>query len=154
MTDPLPAAEPYVLSILVMPAQANTLGVMHGGHMMSWMDMAAWVVATRAVEAGQTVYFKAVHDCVWSGPIHAGEVCHVDRAARRGRDLLAARCGSTARAEDPVAKETREVCRAVFTMVAAEDGVAVPVRLHARRRLGRGAAADRRSVRAAARSGP
>ena len=42
-------AEPYVLSILVMPAQANHLGVMHGGHMMSWMDMAAWVVATRAV---------------------------------------------------------------------------------------------------------
>jgi hypothetical protein len=34
-------------------------------------------------------------------------------------------------AEDPVAKETRAVCRAVFTMAAAEDGVAVPVRLHA-----------------------
>ena len=28
MTDPLPAAEPYVLSILVMPAQTNTLDVM------------------------------------------------------------------------------------------------------------------------------
>ncbi|HSI29933.1 MAG TPA: hotdog domain-containing protein [Miltoncostaeaceae bacterium] len=130
MTDPLPAAEPYVLSILVMPAQANTLGVMHGGHMMSWMDMAAWVVATRAVEAGQTVYFKAVHDCVWSGPIHAGEVCHViARLAEIGTSSLRVRL--EALAEDPVRKETRGVCRAVFTMVAAEDGVAVPVRLHA-----------------------
>ena len=44
-----PHGEPYVLSTLVMPAHANHLGVMHGGHMMSWMDMAAWVVATRAV---------------------------------------------------------------------------------------------------------
>jgi hypothetical protein len=35
-----------------------------------------------------------------------------------------------ARAEDPVAKTARHVCQAVFTMVAAEGGVAVPVRLH------------------------
>ena len=133
MTDPLPAAEPYVLSILVMPAQANTLGVMHGGHMMSWMDMAAWVVATRAVEAGQTVYFKAVDDCVWSGPIHAGEVCHVTaRLAEVGTSSL--RVELSARAEDPALKQTRDVCRAVFTMVTAEDGVAVPARLHERGR--------------------
>ena len=57
-----PAVEPYVLSILVMPAQENTLGVMHGGHMKSWMDMAAWVVATRAVAADQAVYFKGSPD--------------------------------------------------------------------------------------------
>ena len=106
MTDPLPAAEPYVLSILVMPAQANTLGVMHGGHMMSWMDMAAWVVATRAVEAGQTVYFKAVDNCVWSGPIHAGEVCHVTaRLVEVGTSSL--RVELSARAEDPALKQTR-----------------------------------------------
>ena len=94
-------AEPYVLSILVMPAQANTLGVMHGGHMMSWMDMAAWVVATRAVSADQTVFFKAVDDCVWSGPVHAGEVCHVEaRLERVGTTSLTV--ALDARAEDPV----------------------------------------------------
>jgi len=121
-------AEPYVLSILVMPAQANTLGVMHGGHMMSWMDMAAWVVATRAVSADQTVFFKAVDDCVWSGPVHAGEVCHVEaRLERVGTTSLTV--ALEARAEDPVNAVTRDVCRALFTMVAAEDGRAVPVRL-------------------------
>jgi acyl-CoA thioesterase YciA len=125
-----PAVEPYVLSILVMPAQENTLGVMHGGHMMSWMDMAAWVVATRAVAADQAVYFKAVDDCVWTGPIRAGEVCHVTaRLAGVGGSSL--RVELDARAEDPVRKRTRDVCRAVFTMVAAQDGRAVPVRLHA-----------------------
>src|SRR4029450_8810659 len=77
MSDGRPLTEPYVLSILVMPAQANTLGVMHGGHMMGWMDMAGWAVATGAVAPDQTVYFKAVDDCVWSAPVHAGEVCHV-----------------------------------------------------------------------------
>jgi len=121
--------EPYTLSILVMPAQENTLGVMHGGHMMSWMDMAAWIVAARAVARDQTVYFKAVDDCVWSGPIRAGEVCHVTAVlAEVGTSSL--RVELEARAEDPVKKETRPVCRAVFTMVAAEDGRAAPVRLH------------------------
>jgi acyl-CoA hydrolase len=125
--------EPYVLSILVMPAQANTLGVMHGGHMMSWMDMAAWVVATRAVVPDQTVYFKAVDDCVWSGPVHAGEVCQVTaRLAEVGTSSLRVELSATA--EDPVSKVIRDVCRAVFTMVAAEDGRAVPVRLHQRTR--------------------
>jgi acyl-CoA hydrolase len=121
--------EPYTLSILVMPSQANTLGVMHGGHMMSWMDMAAWVVATRAVVPGQTVFFKAVDDCVWSGPVHAGEVCSVTATLEEvGTSSL--RIALAARSEDPVRKQTRDVCRAVFTMVAAEDGKPVPVRLH------------------------
>ena len=128
-----PEPEPYVLSILVMPAQANTLGVMHGGHMMSWMDMAAWVVATRAVVPEQTIYFKAIDDCVWSGPVRAGDVCHVTaRLAEVGTSSL--RIELSARAEDPVKKVTRDVCRAVFTMVAAKDGAAVPVRLHQERR--------------------
>jgi len=94
------------------------------------MDMAAWVVATRAVAADQAVYFKAVDDCVWTGPIRAGEVCHVTaRLAGVGGSSL--RVELDARAEDPVRKRTRDVCRAVFTMVAAQDGRAVPVRLHA-----------------------
>ena len=122
-------AEPYVLSILVMPGQKNTLGVMHGGHMMSWMDMAAWVVATRAVSPDQTMFFKAVNDCVWTGPVHAGEVCHVEaRLVRVGTSSLTV--ALAARSEDPVRKVTRDVCRAVFTMVTAEDGRAVPARLH------------------------
>mgnify|MGYP002781098566 FL=1 len=110
-----------------MPAQANTLGVLHGGHMMSWMDMAAWVVAARAVAADQQVFFKAVDDCVWSGPVHA--VCHVEaRLAGVGRSSL--RVELLARAEDPVRKAARDVCRATFTMVTARDGAAEPVRLH------------------------
>jgi len=129
MSDAPPYAEPYVLSILVMPAQENTLGVMHGGHMMSWMDMAAWVVATRAVVPEQTVFFKAVDDCVWTGPIRAGEVCHVT-ASLTGVGTSSLRVLLDARAEDPVGKVTRAVCRAVFTMVTTEDGAAVPVRLH------------------------
>ena len=119
----------YTLSILVMPAQENTLGVMHGGHMMSWMDMAAWVVATRAVVPEQTVFFKAVDECVWTGPIRAGEVCHV--AAELGEiGNSSLRVRLEASAEDPVRKVTRPVCRAVFTMVVTEGGRAVPARLH------------------------
>lgn len=123
-----PAGEPYVLSTLVMPAHANHLGVMHGGHMMSWMDMAAWVVATRAVSPDQTVYFKAIDDCAWSGSVHAGEVCEVRAGlVRVGTSSLTVALHATA--EDPARGETRDVCRATFTMVTAEDGRAVAVRL-------------------------
>ena len=128
MSSPAPG-EPYVLSILVMPAQANHLGVMHGGHMMSWMDMAAWVVATRAVSPDQAVYFKAIDDCVWTGSVHAGEVCEVEaRLERVGTSSLTV--ALAARSEDPVRKTTRDVCRATFTLVTARDGRAVPVALH------------------------
>src|SRR5919109_4995491 len=107
-------AEPYVLSILVMPAQENPLGVMHGGHMMSWMDMAAWVAATRAVAPEQQVFFKAIDDCVWIGPIRAGEVCHVT-ATVVGVGRTSLRVRLEAEAEDPAAKQRRPVCEAFFT---------------------------------------
>lgn len=113
-----------------MPSHTNTLGVMHGGWMMSWMDMAAWVVAARAVASDQTVFFKAVNDCVWSGPVRAGEVCEITaRLAKVGRTSLTVEL--TATSEDPVAKATRDVCRATFTMVSADAGAAAtPVRMH------------------------
>jgi len=131
---PLPRVRPYTLSILVMPNQANHLGVMHGGHMLSFMDMAAWVLAARAVEPDQTVFFKAVTDCVWSSPIRAGEVCNVTaKLAGVGRTSL--RVALEARAEDPAAKVERDVCRSVFTMVTAgDDGLPEPVRLAGRTR--------------------
>lgn len=119
----------YTLSTLVMPNNANTLDVMHGGWLMSWMDMAAWVVAARAVAPDQTVFFKAVNDLVLTGPVHAGEVCEVHaRLERVGRTSLTVALVATA--EDPVAKVTREVATATMTMVASRDGVAEPVRLH------------------------
>jgi acyl-CoA thioesterase YciA len=120
----------YTLSTLVMPMHENQLEVMHGGWMMSWMDMAAWVVAARAVVPDQTVFFKAATDVVWTGPIHAGEVCTIEaRLAKVGRTSLTIDLVATA--EDPSAKTTRPVCSSTFTMVAGRDGEAETVRLHA-----------------------
>jgi acyl-CoA thioesterase YciA len=141
MSD-LPPVEPYTLSILVMPAQANHLGVMHGGHMLSFMDMAAWVLAARAIEEGQRVMFKAVNDCVWTAPIHAGEVCHVT-ATLEAVGTTSLTVALEASAEDPGRKVTRPVCSSRFTMVTVgEDGRAEPVRLAGRpaRRRSRAAA--------------
>jgi acyl-CoA thioesterase YciA len=123
----------YTLSTLVMPNHTNTLGVMHGGWMMSWMDMAAWVVAARAVEPDQTVFFKAATDVVWTGPVHAGEVCSVEaKLVAVGRTSLEVALAATT--EDPVRKVTRPVCTSTFTMVTGADGAAEPVRLARPRR--------------------
>ena len=126
----MPAEIAYTHSTLVMPSHANHLGVMHGGWMLSWMDMVAWVVAARAVAPDQTVFFKAVSDCVWEGSVRPGEVCDVTgRLARVGRTSVTVEL--EAHAEDPAAKERRRVCSAVFTMVTSDDGaVPAPVRLH------------------------
>jgi len=125
---PPAAGEPYVLSILVMPAQTNHHGVLHGGYMLSWMDMAAWVVAARAVEPDQRIMFKAADDCVWSASLHAGEVCHVAaRLAAVGRTSLTVELEATG--EDPVQKRTWPACRARFTMVAVgADNRSEPIR--------------------------
>ena len=97
---------------------------------MSWMDMAAWVVAARAVEAAQTVFFKAATDIVWTGPVKDGEVCSVT-ATLAGVGRTSLRVDLVATAEDPMQKTTRPVCTATFTMVTGADGVAEPVRLAA-----------------------
>lgn len=137
-TDKTPTAMPvpkitYTLSTLVMPNHTNTLGVMHGGWMMSWMDMAAWVVAARAVAPDQTVFFKAATDVVWTGPVKAGEVCSVKATLTTvGRTSLSVALEATA--EDPTAKTKRAVCTSTFTMVAGADGASEPVRLHTPRR--------------------
>ena len=122
--------------MLVMPANTNSSGVMHGGWMMSWMDMAAWVVAARAVDSDQSVFFKAATDIVWTGPIRDGEVCNVTATlAAVGRTSLAVDLVATA--EDPTQKSTRAICTATFTMVTGADGVAEPVRLAPPRRRAR-----------------
>ena len=122
--------------MLVMPMNTNTAGVMHGGWMMSWMDMAAWVVAARAVEPDQTVFFKAATDIVWTAPIRDGEVCSVTATlAAVGRTSL--RVDLAATAEDPARKATRPVCTATFTMVTGGDGAAEPVRLAPSRKRSR-----------------
>lgn len=134
MSKPADNPEPtpdisYTLSTLVMPSHTNTLEVMHGGWLMSWMDMAAWVVAARAVEPDQTVYFKAATDIVMTAPINAGEICNVTATlVAIGRTSL--RIALEATTEDPVAKTTRTVCTSTFTMVAGNDGQAEPLRLY------------------------
>jgi acyl-CoA thioesterase YciA len=132
VATPVPKVS-YTLSTLVMPNHTNTLGVMHGGWMMSWMDMAAWVVAARAVAPDQNVFFKAASDIVWTGPVKAGEVCSV-KATLIAVGHTSLRVALEATAEDPTAKTRRTVCTSTFTMVAGADGESEPVRLHRRRR--------------------
>jgi acyl-CoA thioesterase YciA len=118
----------YTLSTLVMPSHTNTLEVMHGGWLMSWMDMAAWVVAARTVAPDQTVYFKAATDIVMTAPINAGEICNVT-ATLVGLGRTSLRIALVATTEDPVRKTKGTVCSAVFTMVAGKDGEPEPLRL-------------------------
>jgi acyl-CoA thioesterase YciA len=119
----------YTLSTLVMPSHTNTLDVMHGGWLMSWMDMAAWVVAARAVEPDQTVYFKAATDIVMTAPVKAGEVCNV-KATLVAVGHTSLRVVLEATTEDPITKTKHAVCTSTFTMVAGKDGEAEPLRLY------------------------
>jgi acyl-CoA hydrolase len=80
-------------SQLVMPNDLNNIGTLFGGKMVSWMDIAA-------AKAGQRFLRGAT-------------------VMAAGKSSLTV--GVAARAENS-AGETRDVCEAVFTMVAVRKG--------------------------------
>jgi Thioesterase superfamily len=122
----------YTLSMLVMPANTNSLGVMHGGWMMSWMDMAAWVVARGRWSPSNRCSSRPRPTCLdGADQGRRGVQRHGD--PRHGGTHVAHRPAGGDRG-DPTRKSTRAIRSATFTVVTGADGVAEPVRLASPRR--------------------
>ncbi|MBI3534283.1 MAG: acyl-CoA thioesterase [Deltaproteobacteria bacterium] len=60
---------------IVLPSHGNPLGTIFGGHIMSWMDIAAAISAGRhARKVVVTASFDAVH---FVAPVKVGQVVHI-----------------------------------------------------------------------------
>lgn len=109
-------------SQLVMPNDLNNIGTLFGGKMISWMDIAAGKVAFRFLQGTEAAggVTKAIDEVIFSEPVYGGDWVNFEAT------LISA--GTTsftirvcARAESP-SGERREVCEALFTMVAVNRG--------------------------------
>ncbi len=105
-----------------MPNDLNNIGTLFGGKMVSWMDIAAAKAGQRFLRGTEAVggVTKAIDEVIFSEPVFGGEWVNFEATVMAaGKSSLTV--GVAARAENS-AGETRDVCEAVFTMVAVRKG--------------------------------
>lgn len=151
--DPKPVKESVTIMSMVMgPNDANTMGNVHGGVIMRQIDNAAGVAAKR--HARHNAVTASIDRLDFHHPCYIGDVLTL-RASVNLTGRTSMEVGVRAEAENPATGETRHIASAYLTFVAlGEDRkpVAVPGILpetdeEVRRRQ---EAADRRNARLAA----
>lgn len=112
------------MSVLMTPDMANFSGNVHGGVLLKLLDQVAYACASRY--AGRYVVTLSVDQVLFKQPIHVGELvtfyASVNHVGRTSMEV-----GIKVVAEDIQARTERHTNSCYFTMVAYEDGQAVPV---------------------------
>ncbi len=118
MADPVLAGTEPAIRVLAMPADTNPAGDIFGGWIMSLMDAAGMITATRYAQG--RVVTAAVTDMTFLNPVKVGDVvcCYAD-LTRVGRT------SATLHVEVWVLRGGRgtrvKVTEAAFTFVALDD---------------------------------
>ena len=113
------------LAQMVLPAQTNPVGNIHGGEIMKLMDSTAGVSAMKYARTG--VVTARVDEIQFKHPIHVGEhvtcTAHVVYAGRSSMEVFV-----TVEAENLYTGDVKVAQTAFFTMVAVDkDGTPTPV---------------------------
>ena len=109
-------------SQLVMPNDLNNIGTLIGGKMVSWMDIAAAKVGQRFLRGTAAVgsVTKAIDEVVFSEPVFCGEWVNFSaKVISAGKTSLTIHVSAIAENKDG---KTRDVCEAIFTVVAVKKG--------------------------------
>ncbi len=109
-------------SQLVMPNDLNNIGTLFGGKMVSWMDIAAAKVGQRFLRGTTAVgsVTKAIDEVVFSEPVFCGEWVNFSaKVISAGKSSLTIHVSAIAENKDG---KTRDVCEAIFTVVAVKKG--------------------------------
>lgn len=114
-----------VLSQVVLPAQANPMGTVHGGEIMKMMDSAAGLAAQKHAKTGCVT--ARVEELNFKRPIHLGEL-----VSCRAQVIYAGRTSMvvfvTVESEDVIAGTKQIALTAFFTMVSLDkNGKPSPV---------------------------
>ena len=109
-------------SQLVMPNDLNNIGTLFGGKMVSWMDIAAAKAGQRFLRGSEAAgcVTKAIDEVVFSEQVLGGDWVNFE-ATVLSAGVSSLTVSVSARAENSQG-EMREVCEAVFTMVAVKKG--------------------------------
>ena len=109
-------------SQLVMPNDLNNIGTLFGGKMISWMDIAAAKAIQRFLRGTEAAggVTKAIDEVVFSEPVFGGEWVNFDATViSAGNTSITIKV--SVRAEN-ASGNARDVCEAIFTMVAVKKG--------------------------------
>ncbi|WP_293762260.1 acyl-CoA thioesterase [uncultured Aquitalea sp.] len=112
------------MSVLMTPDMANFSGNVHGGVLLKLLDQVAYACASRY--AGCYVVTLSVDQVLFKQPIHVGELVTF-RACVNHVGRTSMEVGIRVEAEDIARRTVRHTNSCYFTMVAWEDGKAVPV---------------------------
>lgn len=103
---------------VVCPNDTNPMGILSGGKLVAWMDVAAAVAAQTFT--GQVCVTVAIRNMAFHHPVHTGDIVRIlARVSGTGRTSLEIRVTAQARTY----KEPKEVCvsDAIFVFVAIDE---------------------------------
>lgn len=107
-----------VMTEMVLPSDTNALGTIFGGKVMSWIDIAAAIAATR--HARRVVVTASIDALHFLAPVKVGHVVHVramvNYAARTSMEV-----GVRVDSEHPLTGETTHTATAYTTFVALDE---------------------------------
>ena len=112
------SASRFTLSRVMEPQDANPFGSVHGGVLMTHMDVAAGVTAMRHCRMNAVT--ASIDRMDFHRPVSVGELVTF-RASVNGVGKTSLECGVRAEAEDLLTGETRHVATAFLTFVALDS---------------------------------
>ncbi|HET6421296.1 MAG TPA: acyl-CoA thioesterase [Geobacteraceae bacterium] len=108
-----------VLAQIMLPADTNPAGNVHGGTIMKLIDNAAGVVATR--HTGRNVVTASIDRLDFHSPVFLGNLVMIKAALNRaGKTSM--EVGVRVEAEDLRTREVTHTASAYLTFVALDDG--------------------------------
>jgi acyl-CoA hydrolase len=107
-------------SQLVMPQDANVVGTLFGGQMVSWMDIAASKAAFRFLKGteAEVALTRAIDSIEFTQPVHVGNWVNFEsRIIKTGNSSIVIQVDAYKENHD---KDKVLACTAKFTMVAVK----------------------------------
>lgn len=112
-----PRESQITLSVLMRPSEANFGGKIHGGHILSLMDQAAYTCGSR--HAQSYCITAAVNTVNFLTPIHVGDIVTI-KAQVNYTGKTSMMIGIRVEAQKPTEKLSRHSNTSYFTMVAKD----------------------------------
>ena len=113
-----PSASAVVMTEIVLPSDTNALGTIFGGKIMSWMDVAAAISASR--HARRVVVTASIDALHFRSPVKVGHIVHL-RAAVNYAWRTSMEVGVRIDSENPITGEMTHTATAYATFVALDD---------------------------------
>jgi acyl-CoA hydrolase len=113
-----PRDSAVTMTEIVLPSDANALGTIFGGKILSWIDIAAAIAAGR--HARKVVVTASIDALHFVAPVKVGHVVHI-QAAVNDAGKTSMEVGVRVDSENPLTGERHHTATAYLTFVALDD---------------------------------